>query len=298
MNQLTPSNPINIQESCADARSVGPTVSVVTRTYGFSADLVAVANALTFQSQRPDEVILLYSEMDKEQLARVCGELGGIRCHPVFIDPATYSSPGSLNIGCSNACGSVVVILNADAIPAHDDFIRELTAPITSGECAATFARQLPKVDAWPIVQAEYLRAFPPSGTARHVLFSNVASAFSRSVWAERRFDEGSVIAEDIAWAEQLSSEGLLVQYVPAARVFHSHNYTKEQRYKRFLLEGKSLKYIYGPPTACQSWFLHFVKRVLVDCVDLFRLGFPFSIFRSIPERWVETRALYKGLRS
>ena len=63
--------------------------------------------------------------------------------------------------------------------------------------------------------------------------FSMASSAIRRDVWAEMPFNDRLTYSEDIDWTWRARQRGYEVRYMPESRVFHSHNYTLGQSYRR-----------------------------------------------------------------
>lgn len=172
-----------------------------------------------------------------------------------FIErPCGAYKPGrTLNALVNAAAGELVVFNNADAIPLNGDWLASLVKPLrdTPERSVFTFANQLPREDARPLVRKDHARAF---GDGRiqagwRFFFSLASSATWRRLLIESPFDEEIRYSEDIEWTWRNShreKDPVKVVYCPDAQVEHSHNYTLRELARRFLGEGEADAQIFG----------------------------------------------------
>ena len=107
-----------------------------------------------------------------------------------------------------------VVFLNSDGTPQHNEWLRNLVTPLQESSVAAVYGRQIARPDAWPMVEFDLLRGYPPHPRPRDGshFFSFVSAAFKRSAWEEHQFwDRG--YAEDFEWTLRLSRAGHELAY-------------------------------------------------------------------------------------
>lgn len=148
------------------------------------------------------------------------------------------------HIGVQKSDGDVVVFLTQDAMPADDELIEHLTAHL-QGNVAVAYARQLPKEDCSEI--EKMTRAFNykeasciktaadvPRLGIKTYFCSNVCAAYRRDVYEELGgFSRHTIFNEDMIYAARAVQAGYAVAYEADARVYHSHNYTCRQQFKR-----------------------------------------------------------------
>jgi rhamnosyltransferase len=72
--------------------------------------------------------------------------------------------------------------------------------------------------------------------------FSDVNSAIRRRVWEENPYPEDLKMFEDLAIAKRILDAGWKIIYEPNAPVFHSHEYSAKQLFKRYFDIGYTLK--------------------------------------------------------
>lgn len=199
-----------------------------------------------------------------------------VRIHDV---PEGAYVPGRvLNEAVARTEGDIVVFVNSDAPPLHDDFLALLTAPLVAGDADAVWARQIARPAARASTRLDHARMFgdspPPASWGPR--FSLAASAILRRRLVERRFSECVQYSEDLEWVVDAARRGLVVRYVPEARVEHSHDYTLREAAKRFFEEGRADAAIFvngGRPLRPLGATLGYVRDVLRDGIVAARAG-------------------------
>jgi len=175
------------------------------------------------------------------------------------VEPSAYVPGVVLNRGMELTSSDVVAFINADCIPLEDTALGDLVAPLVAGgSIAATYARQMPRPDADPLVRLEYARAFAASGPPRlrnGAFFSMAASAIRRSAWEALPFDPTLRFSEDVDWKNRIRALGGGIEYVPSSRFEHSHNYDARGQFTRRRGEGKADAQIHrlGPPSVVRD---------------------------------------------
>lgn len=164
------------------------------------------------------------------------------------INKRDFSHGATRNLGAHFAHeqdAEILVFMTQDAIPANDQWLEELTAPIISGEAVATFARQLPRPNASLLEQFSRYFNYPDTSRTRvkgdieqlgvkAFFFSNVCSAVRADVfWEVGGFPEDVIMNEDMTLAAKLLEAGYKTKYVAEAEVIHSHDYTLKQQFRR-----------------------------------------------------------------
>ncbi|MCB1136019.1 MAG: glycosyltransferase [Chlamydiia bacterium] len=166
------------------------------------------------------------------------------------IPPSSYVPGRVLNLMVAMVREPIVVFLNADAVPLHEDWLERLIQPIVRGEADATMSRQVAREDAHFIVAYDLERAYKRENIEgkNEDFFSAVACAFRRQLWLENRFYVDGY-SEDMAWAHACRQKGYRFLLCEDSVVEHSHNYTLAQLYRRGFIEGEADVLIYhnGP---------------------------------------------------
>lgn len=138
----------------------------------------------------------------------------------------------------------IVVFMTQDALPVDDTLIENLIAPLVNNEAALSYARQLPYPTAgfFEAFHREYnypetsqIRSIQDLGKFGAYTFfcSNSCAAYnSRELDAIGGFPD-VLLGEDTYACATLLRNGKKIAYQSNAQVYHSHNYTLKEEFKR-----------------------------------------------------------------
>lgn len=140
----------------------------------------------------------------------------------------------------------VVVFLTQDALVEDANSLNQLVGLFCAPNVGAAFGRQLPHVDATAI--AAHARLFNYPAASRRVSLTDTprlgikAAFLSNSFAAYRRdallnvgsFPHGTILSEDMIAGARLLNAGWELAYCAEARVYHSHNYSLLEEFKRY----------------------------------------------------------------
>lgn len=151
------------------------------------------------------------------------------------ITPQEYNPSRVMNQGMRLARAPLAVFLNADATPQSPDWLAPLVDRLQNPNVAAVFGRQIARPDARAVFACDYERCFGPNRESARWdhFFSMVSSGLRKDIWARRGFREDLQYAEDDEYTRWCRAEGHEIVYVPESVVMHSHNYTRDQAYRR-----------------------------------------------------------------
>lgn len=158
------------------------------------------------------------------------------------------------NLGINQTENDIVVLLTQDALPADEYCLENLIKPLEDPQIVASFGRQIPQSDASPT--EKFTRLFnyqeTPIVKGKEVLqdlgiktffFSNVCSAIKTKEFKELGgFPENIIMFEDLIFAAKAILKGYKIAYVPEAKVWHSHNFSLLQQFRRYQDAGISLR--------------------------------------------------------
>ncbi len=258
------------------------TISVVIRARNVANELNRCLTKLKNQvvpKGKKLEVIVVDNDSDDEtvQVARHHDAI------IVEICRKDFSWGRALNRGITKAAGDIILILSADAEPADENFVCEMTRPFTDADMAVVFGRQLPSEDAPVDERVRLEKMFRPTPeffdrlkhsrnlTGRDMTASNACAAIRKSLWQKNRYDENTSGGEEGPFICYALKCGLSVIYQPSAKVYHSHRdrifrlacreleiLNKNLAYRgRLLLAGDKIRLLAG-----------FMKRRLRNCVQ------------------------------
>ncbi len=141
-----------------------------------------------------------------------------------------------------SASAPLVVFLNSDCTPLDDLWLETLLAGFDDPDTAAVFGRQMPRPDCMPLFAKDTEDTFGDGSRQqywRHC-FSMASSAIRTSVWQTMPFREDIQYSEDIDWTWRARQQGKHIVYMKDSKVYHSHNYTLGQFFRRQYGEGKA----------------------------------------------------------
>jgi len=234
----------------ASGAARGVLVSVLLVTRDGAATLGETLAAIRAQrTDFPFEIVAIDSgstDGTVELLARGADRL-------LEIAPRDFNHGTTRNAGVAACRGELVTLLVQDALPAADDWLESLIAPLRRDpRLAGTCARQLPRQAAsavtrhylagWAAAAAEprtmevrdapAWSALAPAERLALCTFDDVCACIRRSVWERFPF-QPTAIAEDVEWAREVLLAGWRLAYVPQARVVHSHERSARHELRR-----------------------------------------------------------------
>ena len=276
-------------------------ITVVMRCYNDAPILPRTLVAL--RAQRGVDLTVIVFES-----ASTDGSRAIVAAQPDFeiidLAPGSYWSSSVLNRGLARAETDLVAFVNSDAVLLDDRCLARLAEAILADpDCAASFARQVPRADCSPCTRMDLATAFE----WRHELgihadcLSMVCSMVRRSAWEGLPFDEALTFAEDYVWSRAAQAQGYFIRYVPEAVAEHSHEYTARQQYRRSFGDAAAMARVATAPPAGQiitGVLLPWVKRCLRDAWRLVRLGQPLAIWRLPAYRWPKMLGEWHGAQA
>jgi rhamnosyltransferase len=240
-----------------------PLVSIVLLTQNGAGTLPAALDAIA--RQRADfafEVVAVDSGSDDGTLAL----LESAAHQVVSIRPDSFNHGLTRNLGVERARGELIVFLVQDAVPASDDWLVRLTAPLrVNPAVAGAFCRQQPRPDA-TVITRRYLHMWVAASTSsrsirlaapgdlhrlepmaqlRLCAFDNVCSCIRRFAWEQIPFPE-TPIAEDLEWGKAALLAGHQLNFVADAVVVHSHERSARYEFVRTYLLHRRLFQLFG----------------------------------------------------
>jgi len=200
------------------------------------------------------------------------------RGYPIRIEqiPAQdFHHARTRNFAASLGQGRILINLSGDAIPASNVWLRNMLANFNDPGVGAVYGRQLPKAgsttersDTFDAVYGDKKIVKDPAHRNglgyRFYHFSDVNSAIRRSIWEAAPYPEDLKMFEDLAIAKRILDAGWKIVYEPEAAVYHSHQYSAAQLFKRYFDIGYTLKelQIWNAPGTRSSLLRDFRKLV------------------------------------
>ncbi len=248
-----------------------PVISIIIPTLNGGKVFRQLLEQLSAQSIKADELLIVDSSSSDATLS-VAREFGATI---IEIPQNEFDHGATRSMAAKHARGDILLFFTQDAVPETEDVIKGLVEPLLrDASIGISYGRQLPNIDA--SLSATALRTFnyPAQSITREfsdrerlglktAFVSNSCAAYRRSCLEEVNFfPEKLIFGEDTCTAGRLLEKGYKIAYVAEAAVFHSHNYSLLQEFRRsfdigvlhssehWLLdtygraEGEGLKYI------------------------------------------------------
>jgi rhamnosyltransferase len=218
--------------------------SIIIPTYNASKHLHSILNSLKTQTIKDYELIIIDSSSTDSTIEIA----NSFNAQIIKIEKNDFDHGRTRTLAAQQAKGEIIIFLSQDSILFDEKSLENIIKPFgTDEKIAAVYGRQLPNKDA--SVFAEHLRLFNYSENSyvselsdreiRTVFFSNSFSAYKKIALAEiNYFKEGLIFGEDMYAAAKLLLNNKKIAYASEAKVFHSHNYTISQDFRRYFDMG------------------------------------------------------------
>ena len=225
------------------------TVDVIIPVYKPDKKFSRLLKMLSLQTYPIGKIIVMNTERAywKEEGFR---GIPGLEVH--HLTKEAFDHGGTRNAGARFSRADIIVFMTDDAVPADNALIENLVRAFSEkgpqGESVImAYARQLAYEDC--SLAEQYTRSFnyPDEGCVKTradlprlgiktFFASDVSCAYDREkFWFEGGFISPAIFNEDMIFAgKAVLEDDYAVAYAAQARVYHSHNYTCMQQFKRY----------------------------------------------------------------
>ncbi|WP_461150137.1 glycosyltransferase family 2 protein [Spirosoma pulveris] len=217
-------------------------VSVVIPTYNAENYLPSLFDSLQRQTQA-HELICIDSESNYATQALLQRE--GVRVVPIKKNKFNHGT--TRNLGVELSTYDTIIFLTQDALPASPYTLQTIVENLYSrDDIAMAYGRQLPYTHTGPFGKlARYINypdksiiktsALIPEMGIRACSCSNSFAAYRKSdLLTIGGFPENIILGEDVTVAAHYILHGKAVSYCAEAEVFHSHDYSLSEEFKRY----------------------------------------------------------------
>ena len=218
-------------------------ISVIILTCNAERYIEKQLELLFAQSVRINEIILIDSSSNDNTLAIA----NKYNVKIVTIQRSAFNHGRTRNLGVSLTTGDIIVFLTQDAIPANEETIGNLVYPYyRDADLAISFGRQLPNSDSNIFGEFSRIFNYPENSYSRSIIDINeygIKTFFNSNSFSSYRrihlvnlglFPSDVIMCEDSVVAAKAILNNLKISYVGTACVFHSHNYTLLEEFKRY----------------------------------------------------------------
>ena len=161
------------------------------------------------------------------------------------IKPEEFNHGSTRNLGANHAFGEILIYITQDAI-IKEGAIKKLLEAYEDNKVAIAFGRQLPHENASAIAAHARLFNYPGFSVCKtkndlqkygiKTIFNSNSFSSYRTIFFKSLggFPENTILSEDAYFAGKAILGGYKIAYVSEAEVFHSHNYSIWQEFKRY----------------------------------------------------------------
>ncbi len=178
-------------------------------------------------------------------------ELTNLRIKVLRIKPRNFGHGKTRNELVKIAKGKIIVFISQDIKITSNLWLYHLIKPLEKSEVGAAFSRQIPHPDANLYDKFFYSQAYPNKNRiidAKNltfgvdtIFFSMVSAAAKKSLLIKYPFVKDKDASIDQWWAKTVIEKGFKIAYVSKTVVYHSHNYSLKELFKRNFYSGQSL---------------------------------------------------------
>ena len=174
-------------------------------------------------------------------------ELSGLDARVEIINKKDFNHGGTRQWGIDiSPDKDIYVFLTQDAVPADEYTIKNLVDVFSDDRIGCAYGRQLPHPESGPFGTHARLFNYPAKSYKRSmadaskygmktVFISDSFAAYrSTAVKDAGGFPSDVIMSEDMYFATKMLQKGWQIAYSAEAQVYHSHDYTIMQEYKRY----------------------------------------------------------------
>jgi len=218
------------------------TISVLIPTFNGEKTLEDLFITLGSQTLQPLEVLVADSSSVDGTVA-ICEKYGA---KIVSILKSDFDHGGTRTYLAKQALGDILVFFTQDATLVTRNALSLLLKPLIEDDsCASSFGRQLPRPDAnWHAAhlrrfnypEESYIRTYSERNRygLRTIFTSNSFAAYKKERLSEvDYFKNGLIFGEDTCTVGRIIQAGYTHAYVGDAEVYHSHNYSLVEEFRR-----------------------------------------------------------------
>ena len=218
-------------------------VAVIIPIYHPDDKFIELLGMLKRQSLRQISVLVIDSASDKKWQKHT----DGLDIRIKDIDSRDFNHGGTRQMGVDMCHGKdIFIFMTQDAVLADEYAIENLVRGFDNEQVGCAYGRQLPHRDANVFASFARLHNYPAESYVRSfedrkkygmktAFLSDSFAAYRKSALEQAGgFPANVVLSEDMYVAAKMLMQGWQVAYVAEAMVYHSHNYSVWQEFKRY----------------------------------------------------------------
>ena len=222
------------------------TVTLCVLFYNAECYIPRLMNSLSTQSASMSHLVGLYTLSNDKTLAMIESDFDCV----LEINPKDFDHGGTRQIAVNQCQTDIVVFLTQDVI-LKPNALEEIINSFNDPTVGCAYGRQLPHDDATAF--AQHLRYFnyPEYSQIKSLDDAQdlgITTCFNSNSFSAYRvsalksvggFPEKNIVGEDVIAAVRLLNAGWKIAYNAKAQVYHSHNYTLIEEFKRYFDTGE-----------------------------------------------------------
>ena len=277
-------------------------ISVIIPTYNASDFIDNLIKSLNEQTVKADEIVIVDSDSYDDTVSVA---VSYPRVRAMCINHEDFDHGKTRDLALRTCKSDYVLFLTQDALPADEHYIENLIKPLEDETVVISSGRQLPKSDA--IEYEKLIRKFNypdksfirskedlPRLGIKTFFFSDACSAYKKDKYLELGgFDYPIKTDEDLFFAAKVINAGYKIAYAADACVYHSHNLTLKEQYKRNYIQGiefKNHKELLSG-VSLESEGMKMVKYVTKELLKEGKIGDVFSFYLDCGARFLGSKA-------
>ena len=224
-------------------------VDVIIPTYKPDRSLRDLVRMLLAQSYPVDHILIVNTGeeyWDNDLLPALK------RVEVFHITKRDFDHAATRNMGVGFSDADYLLFMTQDAVPANEFLVERLLESFSDPAVKAAYGRQLPKPGCFYVEGCVRNYNYPSNGWVRTIrdlpehgvktyFCSNVCAMYERYTFDRMGgFKAPAIFNEDMVYAARIEYLGYGVAYVADAAVYHSHNYTNTQQFRRNFDNGVS----------------------------------------------------------
>lgn len=280
------------------------TVDIVCPLYNAANYLQNLINALKKQKNVQIDRLRFILTESTDATRKILDENN---CDYVQIKKNEFSHSLTRETEAMASSAEIVVFITQDVLIEREDWLAKLIAPIVSGECEASFSRQISRYK--NIEKYTREKNYPQNSYLvskddidklglQVFFFSDAASAIKTSVFKQLNGYDGKNLPtnEDMYIAYKIIMAGYKIKYCADSVVCHAHKFTLRQLYQRYYKFGEFMAqnpeiYRYGTTKAGSSLAKYIFRRALQE------FNVP-VLLRFIPDMLTRWLGLHRGIKA
>ena len=225
-------------------------VDVVIPVYNPDRRFYILIQRLLRQSLKPAKIWIVLTLTEKyggPELLRGLAKYGikDTRIKVLTVNKESFNHGGTRQMAAENTDADFCLFMTQDAVPVDRFLIEKMVAEVSRDETGVCYARQIPYKKAtvrekfsrnfnYPACSQIKDRKMLESGNIKAIFCSDVCAMYDMKLFSELGgFERNVDFNEDMLYAHKVLTNGYIISYCAEAKVYHSHNLSFKEQFKR-----------------------------------------------------------------